>query len=154
MKKSKFFSSVLVLFILCAAFGTFAQKPTTEIEILHWPGAWFYNECADEVIRGDLDFRIMKQFNKEGELVTEHWSLAGGVLIGQVTGKIYRPAGANHWNYDHNADRGAETYSERWIIHAVAPGTQIKFYIKIHWTVNEMGETTAYFDKNTWGSCK
>ena len=101
-----------------------------------------------------MDFRIIKHYNKDGTLTTEHWSIASGVLIGKKIGKVYQPTGANHWSYDHNPLKGAQTYSDRMLIHAVAPGTQIKFFLKFHMTTNANGETTAVNISGDWVSCK
>lgn len=155
MRNFKFIPILLILFVAFVASNSFADKPTKESFVLHWPNANFWNPCAGEVIAGDLDFRVIIHYDKNGDKVSEHWNVVNGVLVGQTSGDVYKPHGPNHWTFDHNPSKGANTSSSRMLIHSVAPGgKQIKFFVKAHTTVNANGETTAVIDSNTWGGCK
>lgn len=55
--------------------------------------------------------------------------------------EIYNPVGHSQWTYDYSPSKGAETYSQKMIIHCVAQGgKQIKFFAKFHVITNVIAE--------------
>lgn len=147
MKNLKFTPVLLVLFLALIASNSFADKPYNEVIYDTWPGGvHLWNDCVGESADGDLIFKITNHYDKNGNLASQHWDVARGVLIGSVTGLVYNPIGANNIKFDVN-DQGASKESEIWLVHAVAPGGHwIKLYMKSRTIINANGDVKFEVD--------
>ena len=140
MKTSKLIA-VLILFAGFAANYAHAQSTSTKYIDRPWS---VFIPCAGESGEwavGTLTLHVVATFNKKGNLQKIHDQPMGGELVGQVTGKIYRPTGVTQ-------NKGIEPFSYIDLYHMVGPGVQ--FFVKevYHYVILPDGELKLVVDKS------
>jgi hypothetical protein len=141
MKNLKFIPIFLVLFVAFIASDSFADKPYTKQYIATLP-ADFDAFCKGERLVGDLDFKMIEHYNKDGLLTKATWvPLQGGYLVGDKSGDIYMAKGPASMNFDYNP--GAQTHTTRFNMVLIGKGQSLIGNITIRYVITPNGVTTV-----------
>jgi hypothetical protein len=106
--------------------------------------------CVPERALGTFTMHTVIHFNKDGFVTKRHSQPMGGVLIGQVTGTVYRATGVAQTIVQDINSNGAWTTTYLNIYHIVGQGgIQLRVHVLRHETINANGEVTAEIDNTT-----